>query len=188
MSATASSTVHTMALGLGSLDQRSNATASSSRINSHSGKSLRVRIRSPVIRGDGTASPPVSQRSTASVPSSRRRTEEKRVLPVRMRGLGGSTGTGSSVTGKDVEDMIFQCFTRACESLVYNRKYLDKRRTELIHSVLIKPTFRIYANMSREEGLCRNQTNPLTAIHARARLVVHAHEHLCSCSQFSFHI
>jgi hypothetical protein len=46
----------------------------------------------------------------------KKKPEEKRVLPVRMRGLGGSSGTGSNITGKDVEDMIYQCFSRTCEA------------------------------------------------------------------------
>ncbi|KAG7558205.1 hypothetical protein FFLO_02858 [Filobasidium floriforme] len=60
-------------------------------------------------------STPLSSRSNRvnnSASQLKKKPEEKRVLPVRMRGLGGSSGTGSNITGKDVEDMIYQCFSR----------------------------------------------------------------------------
>jgi hypothetical protein len=57
-----------------------------------------------------------SNRANNSGSQSKKKPEEKRVLPVRMRGLGGSSGTGSNITGKDVEDMIYQCFSRTCEA------------------------------------------------------------------------
>ena len=76
----------------------------------------RARARPSSGRREST---PISSRShRASTPSSslsKKKAEEKRILPVRMRGLGGSSGTGSNVTGKDVEDMIYQCFIRTRE-------------------------------------------------------------------------
>lgn len=77
--------------------------------------SARSQARPSSSRRQSTPQSSRSNRNTAPTSQSKRKPEEKRVLPVRMRGLGGSSGTGSNVTGKDVEDMIYQCFSRTCK-------------------------------------------------------------------------
>ena len=77
--------------------------------------SARPQPRPSSSRRQSTPQSSRSNRGTAPASQSKRKPEEKRILPVRMRGLGGSSGTGSNVTGKDVEDMIYQCFSRTCE-------------------------------------------------------------------------